>query len=383
MKTILKHWMSCLPDSVIDAEIDVDRRRVTLQLDHFDSQLIATFVTSTLLEEGVVAFRDDAAVKGVGQLIPPAPFQLGIFFGGFEHAAQVVRLVDGQVTVWLEKPSEVRKRRLKAAASRALQLLHEAGWQAIVIDDVANDTITPDSKAEVRIDDRERTISGDEFRRLRDLIEAETSYDAFVERASSFVAGAFEDMLRMPHLVWDAERRSVAEAPGHDFVSDAARYEAWKRVHKAVDERFDVRNSTLAAVINICFDNRGDLPDKWRSRMADEVQEEALDFLVHEVRRVREAPGVVQRRDRDRQGKLALAEDSDASSRDEVLRRGTVSRLNQGANFGYVDDDDGVHCYIFVFGHAIKHSDARQLSVGARVRFRFEEGGRVSELQLA
>lgn len=60
-----------------------------------------------------------------------------------------------------------------------------------------------------------------------------------------------------------------------------------------------------------------------------------------------------------------------------------MSRLNQAAGFGYVDDDDGVHCYIFVFGHAIKHSDARQLSVGAWGRFRVEEGGRVSKLQLA
>lgn len=58
-----------------------------------------------------------------------------------------------------------------------------------------------------------------------------------------------------------------------------------------------------------------------------------------------------------------------------------MSRLNEAAGFGYFDDDDDVHSYIFVFGRAIKHSDARQLSTGAVVRFRLEEGGRVSELQ--
>ena len=290
MKMILKHWMSCLPDSIIEADIDAGRRLVRLRLDHFDSHHVATFVTRVLLEQGVVAFRDDSAVERVGQLTPPAPFQLAFFLGGQEHAAQVVRLADGQLTVWLENPSKGHKRRLKVAATRALQLLHEAGWEAIVIDDVATGAITPDSKAEVRIDDRQRAISEDEFRRLRDLIGAETSYDAFVERASSYVAGTFETMLRFPHLAWDSKSGSVVE----------------------------------------------------RSYM----------------------------------------EKTRSPAPSEELRRGTVSRLNQEAGFGYVDDDDGVHSYIFVFGHAIKHSNARQLSVGARVRFRVEERGRVSNLQL-
>lgn len=114
MKTNLKHWMSCLPDSEIDAEVDAGRRLVTLRLDDFDNQLVASFVTRVLPEQGLVAFRDDAAVERVGQLTPPAPFQLAIFLGGREHAAQVVRLAGGQVTVWLENPSKGHERTLKA-----------------------------------------------------------------------------------------------------------------------------------------------------------------------------------------------------------------------------------------------------------------------------
>lgn len=58
------------------------------------------------------------------------------------------------------------------------------------------------------------------------------------------------------------------------------------------------------------------------------------------------------------------------------LRGGAVSRLNQEAGFGYVDDDDSKHRFIFVFGHSIRHSQARGLSVGSRVRFRLAEGDR-------
>lgn len=62
------------------------------------------------------------------------------------------------------------------------------------------------------------------------------------------------------------------------------------------------------------------------------------------------------------------------------LKGGTVASLNQKAGFGYVDDDDGVHRYIFVFGTALKHSQARTLTVGKPVKFRVSGEGRVDEL---
>lgn len=54
-------------------------------------------------------------------------------------------------------------------------------------------------------------MSEGEFRKLTGMLEAETSYDAFVERASSYAAGTFETMLRLPHLAWDSKAGSVVE----------------------------------------------------------------------------------------------------------------------------------------------------------------------------
>lgn len=366
MKTNLKHSMSCLPDCEIDAEIDADRCLVTLRLDHFDSQLVATFVTRVLPEQGVVAFRDDSAVERVGQFTPPAPYQLAVFIGDSEHAAHVVRLAGGQVTVWLENSFESHKRRLKAAAALALQLLHQAGWQAIAIGDVASGTVTWDSLAEVRFDDRQRKMSKEAFEKLWDRLQAETRNAVFVEPASSYEEGTFEQMLKGPHLAWDPASGSVVAHNQPAFGSQAAYVAAWKRVQKAVGELFDVQGSSLASLITTCFDHRGSIPAEWRAKMADHVNEEVFDLIEHEVRRERQAAGAAQ--------PAPVSEDPEP-------RRGTVSRLNQKAGFGYVDDDDGVHCYIFVFGHAIKHSAARQLRVGARVSFGLEGQGRVRELQ--
>lgn len=81
---------------------------------------------------------------------------------------------------------------------RALQRLHEAGWPAIVIGDVPAGTISPDSLAEVRIDDRERAMIDGVFAKLGDQIEAETCGLAFLYRASAFAPGEFEKMMRFP-----------------------------------------------------------------------------------------------------------------------------------------------------------------------------------------
>ena len=65
------------------------------------------------------------------------------------------------------------------------------------------------------------------------------------------------------------------------------------------------------------------------------------------------------------------------------LQQGTVARLNPGAGFGYVRDAKGEHSYIFVVGKALKHSQARMLSVGKQVRFRVSGQGQVDELVVA
>ena len=62
------------------------------------------------------------------------------------------------------------------------------------------------------------------------------------------------------------------------------------------------------------------------------------------------------------------------------LQDGTVARLNPKAGFGYVRDQSGANEYIFVFGFSLKHSQAKNLSIGAHVQFRVSGKGRVDEL---
>ena len=64
----------------------------------------------------------------------------------------------------------------------------------------------------------------------------------------------------------------------------------------------------------------------------------------------------------------------------EPLQEGTVARLNPKAGFGYVRDQAGANEYIFIVGFALKHSQAKNLSVGAHVQFRVSGKGRVDEL---
>ena len=62
------------------------------------------------------------------------------------------------------------------------------------------------------------------------------------------------------------------------------------------------------------------------------------------------------------------------------LQEGTVARLNSKAGFGYVRDQSGANEYIFIIGFALKQSQAKNLSVGAHVKFRVSGKGRVDEL---
>ena len=66
-----------------------------------------------------------------------------------------------------------------------------------------------------------------------------------------------------------------------------------------------------------------------------------------------------------------------------LLQQGTVARMNPSAGFGYVRDASGTHNYIFVVGKALKHSQARALTVGKSVKFRVSGKGQVEELVIA
>lgn len=64
------------------------------------------------------------------------------------------------------------------------------------------------------------------------------------------------------------------------------------------------------------------------------------------------------------------------------LQQGTVSRLEPSAGFGYVRDAKGENSYIFLIGKAIKHTQARELSIGKSVTFRVSGQGHVDELAI-
>ena len=65
------------------------------------------------------------------------------------------------------------------------------------------------------------------------------------------------------------------------------------------------------------------------------------------------------------------------------LRSGTVAKLNRDAGFGYVDDSDGLHRFIFVAGYALRRAEFGKLRLGSSVLFRTSGQGRVDELVLA
>lgn len=107
MKTsvTLKHTLSCLPDLELQVDIDPERLEVTLTCEHFDSSLVACYVMRILPAElGVCAFREDAAARGEIGRTPASVYRLFVVFAGRRHLAQVVRLINGGVTVWLQAP---------------------------------------------------------------------------------------------------------------------------------------------------------------------------------------------------------------------------------------------------------------------------------------
>jgi cold shock protein len=74
---------------------------------------------------------------------------------------------------------------------------------------------------------------------------------------------------------------------------------------------------------------------------------------------------------------------SSKSAAQVKLQMVTVARLEPDAGFGYVRDKAGEHSYIFVVGKALKHAQARKLTIGKAVKFRVSGQGRVEELVIA
>ena len=58
MRTLMKHMMSELRHLQVAADVDEERKEVTLRVPHVDSALIIDFVCRELPEQGIVAFRD-------------------------------------------------------------------------------------------------------------------------------------------------------------------------------------------------------------------------------------------------------------------------------------------------------------------------------------
>ena len=94
----MKHTGSCLPDQIVDVEIDTGARVVTMLMFTFDSALVAALATDTLLNDhGVQVVQDDS----LGMVTPPAPYKLVIEIGKHLFNARVVKLMTGAMTVFL------------------------------------------------------------------------------------------------------------------------------------------------------------------------------------------------------------------------------------------------------------------------------------------
>jgi len=95
----MKHTGSCLPDQIVDVEIDAGARVVTMLMFAFDSALVAALTVDTLhADHGIQVFRDDS----IGMVTPPAPYKLVVNISGHVFRAQVVKLMTGTTTVFLE-----------------------------------------------------------------------------------------------------------------------------------------------------------------------------------------------------------------------------------------------------------------------------------------
>ena len=88
-----------MPDQIVDVEIDTGARVVTMRMNSFDSALVAALATDTLLNDhGVQVVQDDS----LGMVTPPAPYKLIINIGGHLFNSQVIKLMSGTTTVFLE-----------------------------------------------------------------------------------------------------------------------------------------------------------------------------------------------------------------------------------------------------------------------------------------
>ena len=98
----MKHTGSCLPDQIVDVEIDTGARVVTMLMFTFDSALVAALATDTLLNDHGVQVVQVVQDDSLGMVTPPAPYKLVIEIGKHLFNARVVKLMTGAMTVFLE-----------------------------------------------------------------------------------------------------------------------------------------------------------------------------------------------------------------------------------------------------------------------------------------
>lgn len=70
----------------------------------------------------------------------------------------------------------------------------------------------------------------------------------------------------------DKEEASMPQPSQEDMVR-------FDKIVKAVDERFDVRGSILAALVHSCLDNNGTIKDSTRMKFEVCVTEGVYDFI--------------------------------------------------------------------------------------------------------
>ena len=113
MQIIMKHTGSPIPDLFVDAEIDVDKRLVTIRLkDHLDSALLIQFCRNVLEPEGVRVV-DNVSHQAFGPGHGEGRHELEIHVFGQVLDAQIVQLISVD-----KSPSDTLSLRPKTARKR-------------------------------------------------------------------------------------------------------------------------------------------------------------------------------------------------------------------------------------------------------------------------
>ncbi len=61
--------------------------------------------------------------------------------------------------------------------------------------------------------------------------------------------------------------------------SDKLNITHYKEIHRKVDENLDIRGSALSALVQICINNQGRLPQAARDKFKDCVPDSYFDYI--------------------------------------------------------------------------------------------------------